>query len=106
MDIGTIVPADFPWPEPWEKVSQEDAARLERELRSELPNGHVLEAKQCVAISRSSRSDDVMFGTDDADRPVAVVHLTWKGSVEFHPSFPSTELYSSVERAISEWESA
>lgn len=99
----SIVPDGLVWPNHWEPVGDADtAARLENELKAELPEGHVLaSARIFTALARLRRSDDVMFALDDPQYPVAIVHLTWKGSVEFHPSFPQTNRYHDLEAALS-----
>lgn len=96
----SIVPSEFVWPSHWEPVG-DTAARLENELRAELPEGHVLASARVTALARSRSSDDVMFATDDPQHPLAIVHLTWKGGVEFHPSFPQTERYADLQTALS-----
>src|SRR5436189_6476738 len=103
MDITVIGPTGFNWPHPWESISADDARRFEFELRAELPAGHVLETVETVPIARWRPTDDVVFATTDEQHPVAIVHLTWKGSVEFDPLFPWTRLYRSLSDALENW---
>lgn len=100
MNLIAKVPPSFTWPDAWEPVGGE-SAQLEEELRSELPAGHVLESRHCVALARGRRSDDVIFATDDPLRPFAVVHLTWKSDTEFHLLCPRTEIFLDLNEALS-----
>jgi hypothetical protein len=103
MDSSKAIPTGFSWPDEWIPLPEDEGKVLEQELRRELPAGHVLQMLRTRAIARRRRIDDVVFATSDSQHPVAVVHLTWKGGVEFDSSFPWTALYSSLQQALSEW---
>ncbi len=87
-----------PWPTGWSPIDNPiETARLEQELRREVPTGHVLFDKPVTLIGKGKR-DDYLFQL--ADDVVAWVHLTW--AVETDPTWPWTELYPS----FAEWAQA
>lgn len=86
-----------PLPQGWEMVDKAGTAfALMRELQRETGNErHVLNNRdQAFAIARSIGSDDVLFTLSDGR--VAVVHLTWSGTSETDPIWPSTHVYDSI----------
>lgn len=102
MDINSIIPPRFNWPEHWEPIGSY-AANLENELARELPLGHALAGRKVKAIARYASTDDVMFATDDPKQPIAIVHLTWSGCEESDCKWPWTDMYSSLQQAVAEW---
>ena len=69
---------------------------LSEELKSELPEGHVLYAAQVrpVAVHVLTHKDFI-FSTDIPESPIAVVHLSWKS--ESDPDWPMTRVYLTLE---------
>jgi hypothetical protein len=86
------IPGDFVWLKPWEPLKHSTEA-LVRELQQELSDQHVLHGVLVMALARRVDQDDVLFATADPCKPLAVVHLTWKGSTETDPRWPHTTLY-------------
>jgi hypothetical protein len=88
----TARPEDFEFRVPWHET---DAA-LHDELYREVSPQHALYGRAARAVARRQDNDDVLFELLDNDAPAAfaVVHLTWSGKPDWHPLFPSTELYS------------
>lgn len=113
---------------PWYYVSIEEKIALENELSKELGNHssnsildffkssnrkHILFDKECSALCKDQRNDDVLFVTNKQgfEKDFAVVHLTWKGKKE-KTIYPRTHFYNDFEDFkksrmdvdISEWE--
>ena len=83
-------------PKPWLAVEDQlQRERLERELASELPRGHLLERKKVRVIGRRADQDDVLFEVDGSG--YAVVHLTWTGRQEEAPDWPRVTMFESLE---------
>jgi hypothetical protein len=88
-------PEDFQWPPRWRPIADEAvAAGLLAELRREVSATHCLFGRAIEAIARRADCDDVLFTTDMHDRPLAVVHLTWRSSAEPNPTWPHTEMFA------------
>jgi hypothetical protein len=83
---------------PWTLIDRERAVLLEAELAREMRPDHPLAGVPCEAVAMSTMTDDVLFITDSADGPLALVHLTWSGKPDQFPNYPSTCFYP-------EWES-
>jgi len=64
-----------------------DGAALERELASELPQGHALVGVKARAVAVRRHLKDVIFWLPDTSE-WALVHLTYR--VEADPGWPST----------------
>jgi hypothetical protein len=77
---------------PWQPV----APGLELELVKEVGTQHPLYQQKAVAVARRLDNDDVLFVLPESALPLAVVHLTWKGSPETSPEWPATKFYASV----------
>jgi len=89
-------PPRVSWQHPWRQVSEPEVSELERELRHELPDGHVLSNRYARAIGRRVDEDDVLYFVDDgAKQELALVHLTWRA--ESSPEWPHTVIYGDVE---------
>ncbi len=80
------------WLLPWQPV----APGLELELAKEVGTQHPLYQQKAVAVARRLDNDDVLFVLPENTLPLAVVHLTWKGSPEASPQWPSTVFYPSL----------
>ena len=90
------------WLKPWRSVSPDEKAlahRLEEELRAELGKAHVIFPYQGTAraIAKRDDCDDVLFWLVEAEKPFAVVHLTWSGSPEADSLWPRVRLFKSLD---------
>lgn len=85
----------FTFSAPWHLC---DDVRFETELARELCDGHVLYGVHAKIVARRQDLDDFLFELPDGR--FANVHLTW--AHESHPTWPSTEIYESVEHMRSE----
>lgn len=75
-----------PLPEPWVVVpAPETRAALERQLRVEVSEGHLLFGKTVTAVARCSVCDEVLFSVDKDPAWFAQVHLTWRQAPETPP---------------------
>ncbi len=85
------------------EVDAEIARSLLRSLRAELPPGHALQPFRDVMSvwARIDSSDDVIVRTGDADVPLGLVHMTWRGGPGTSPEFPSTTLHPSLDTLLS-----
>jgi hypothetical protein len=89
-------PPNFVWKEPWHPIDDPAvASSLFVELEKETCPMHPIYQRATKALAQRFDCDDALFSTNDADRPLAVVHLTWKGSVESDPIWPVTEFFDS-----------
>jgi hypothetical protein len=90
-----IPPPEFVWNESWEPITDEAvASSLLTELTREVCQKHRIFQRAIRALARRVDCDDVLFLTNDAERPLAVVHLTWRGQEESDPTWPITELFA------------
>lgn len=88
-------------PDTWVALDANTAAKLEAELRRELPASHALQGLHLRAIARRGARDDVLFERTDSDGTVYCVHLTW--SVESDPTWPWTVAYASRAEFLARW---
>jgi hypothetical protein len=79
---------------PWEAVDEGLGDRLLSELRSEVDDADLLAAGRLRVVARRMDRDDVLVALPE-DR-WAVVHLTWRGSTEPDPRYPSTTMFGST----------
>jgi hypothetical protein len=86
-------------PRGWVEVSGESAAKLEEELRREVPRAHRLFGRDLQAVARRQDRDDVLFRSSDGG--TFCVHLTW--SVENDPKWPWTEAYRDLVDFLHRW---
>ena len=70
------------------------ARGLLTELQKEVALGHSLFGRAAKAVATRKDCDDVLFETDDPEKPLAVVHLTWKESAEIESRWPATRLFA------------
>jgi hypothetical protein len=100
--------------EPWHPITIEQKIAFENELQKEITNSdkrnflfklfnrksfdHPLIGVNYYAIGSLQYNDDVLFSihAPDLDHQFAVVHLTWKGSLEVN-GWPKTELFESFD---------
>jgi len=77
-------------PEGWFLTSADDARRLLDELQRELAPGHALSGVTLEPFAdRGGARDDVLFRRLDNPARFAIVHLTWRGTTEPDPRWPS-----------------
>jgi hypothetical protein len=67
------------------------AEQLSARLQSDLPPNHVLNGLGARAIATRVDCDDVLFETESAEMPLAVVHMTWRKETD--TSWPRTKLF-------------
>jgi len=88
------------WPPSWNATSPESSRcrQLEGELAAECGPGHPLHAAQTVAVAERTDQDDVAFYllASDAEQRWVVVHLTWKGSHEGRPEWPTVARFHTL----------
>ena len=89
------------WLEPWWCFCLGDSTigwKLDEELRAELGKAHKLFPHRRVAraIAKRDDRDDVLFWLPKADKPFAVVHLTWAQHLEADPMWPKSSLFNSL----------
>jgi hypothetical protein len=80
-------------PNGWKPVEAQRQA-LQVELQREVGPGHELFGVPVTAVGRREDCDDVLFELRDGTNRIAVVHLTWRGSLEKDPIWPATLLFS------------
>jgi uncharacterized protein (TIGR02996 family) len=81
----------LPTPWGWEAG---DSEGLAQELHRVLGISHSLYNKKVFALARTGDADDVLFLVEGAEKPLAVVHLTWARTPETDPQWPSTMFFS------------
>ena len=87
------VPSDLEWLTPWESIDGHGDG-LVAELKRELGANHILHGLEFVTIGRRVDCDDVLFATSDQTKPLAVVHLIWRGNTEADQRWPSSAIHS------------
>jgi len=90
------------WLEPWypvdefgEAMAVEMAVALERQLRREICERHVLYGESVRLIARRADTDDALFALTGGR--VAEVHLTWRRGTEPDPRWPGTSIFPSLQ---------
>ena len=78
--------------EPWHAVT--NPAVIEGQLKSELPQNHVLLGIKVTALAQRQDCDDFLFSLQDDTNRVAVVHLTFSQNIDAR--WPRTELYANI----------
>lgn len=110
------IPIDFEWLTPWIPIDEpaqreefgplfadpdENAApapTLIEELYREMPAGHVLCGMSVNVVAFCAADhNEFIFVTDNPNKPIACVHLTW--AIETDPKWPHTDVY----RSVDEW---
>ena len=82
--------------EPWGELP-DDGSRLVAELHRELRTDHILYGVEAKAIAMRCDCDDVLFRIEGRPDQLAVVHLTWSGTVDPNKGWPSTDLFADIE---------
>jgi len=80
-------------PDGWFEVSVTEARGFEAELKKEMSPAHPLSGLEAQCVARRKDRDDFLFRFPGAQRPLAVVHLTWH--VEKSADFPWTTFFDS-----------
>lgn len=98
------------WPPQWRSLTDSDGKEADffiKQLLRELPSRHVLfPYREAVrAIARRDDCDDVLYWVDGAEKPFALVHLTYAPTPEHVPDHPWTVQYPSL-REFSEAQAA
>jgi len=88
-------------PAGWVRCEAEQARSFEKELRREMPKGHILYGAKFEAVARDEKRDDFLFVLEDGR--FAMSHLTW--SIETDPFWPGTTLYDTYDEWKTEKES-
>jgi len=106
-------PENFEWLPPWFPIKNEQShlnwapiwtisdqnqvgKSLVQELQREVPKGHLLYGLSLKAVAFCSADpNEFLFVTDDPEKPIAFVHLTWEE--EKKPNWPYTRIYTSSE---------
>ena len=68
------------------------------ELEKEVCRGHVLYGVKATAVALRVDRDDVLFELSGAEKPLAVVHLTWKKEISL--LWPLTDFFESWEQWV------
>jgi hypothetical protein len=99
--------APVAWLEPWYPVDEfgaeravEMAAALEKQLRREICERHVLHGESVRLIARRADTDDALFALTGGR--VAEVHLTWRRGTEPDPRWPDTRIFASLDQWVRE----
>ena len=79
--------------EPWYAVP--NPSHIEGQLKSELPQNHVLLGLKVTALAQRQDCDDFLFSLQDGTNRVAVVHLTFSHNIDAR--WPRTELYDNID---------
>ncbi len=94
--------ASVAWLEPWYPADEfgperavEMAAVMEKQLRREISERHVLHGENVRLTARRADTDDVLFALDGGR--VAEVHLTWRRGTEPDPRWPGTAIFASLD---------
>lgn len=87
---------EIEWLSPWYAISEpEIQAGLERQLRIEMSDGHVLARESVRLLARREDTDDALFALTGGR--VAEVHMTWRRSTEPDPHWPATAIFESLD---------
>lgn len=87
------------WLEPWHPVDDpEKREALEKQLATEVSEGHALFGQKATLIARAGGSDDALFSLSDGR--IAEVHLVWQGRQK--SPWPSTGIFPSLSVWVSE----
>lgn len=90
-------------PEGWSPIRGEERLHIARELRREIPPGHVLHRASLTPLARRVSRDDVLVRARGAPMPLYLVHLTWRE--ETAPAWPAVQSFPSMaDLAIAEGE--
>ena len=81
----------------------DNGVALIEELQKEMGEAHLLFGKSITVIAKRKDVDDVLYEVSSEEgMSYAVVHLTWKGSKESDPKWPTAKLYRSLDEFLNE----
>ena len=83
--------------EPWYDFVPGQGEAFLKELKRELPVGHLLEGVDLIPLGHSGAADDALFET--VDGRVFQVHLTFSRRME-QPPLPRTRAYSNADEWV------
>jgi hypothetical protein len=81
-------------PAGWHGLSGDDRAHVEHELLREIGTGHMLHGKKLVPIARAVVRDHVLVRVPGSEKPLVVVHLTWRAETD--RSRPAMEFFADL----------
>ena len=87
--------ASVPLGEPWQRLRESVARRLEAQLMREVRPGHPLANLVVRAFAIHQQTDEVLFAVTDGPMPYASVHITWTENSNNETFFPATTFYAS-----------
>ena len=88
-------------PKGWIALDEKTANTIVKELKKEVPKGHVLYGLDYVALAKHENSDDYLFSVVGANAPLYSVHLTW--SKESDPFWPASVQFENKDTFIHGW---
>jgi hypothetical protein len=90
------MPHEIEWLAPWYAIEDPGVhAGLERQLRVEMSERHVLAGESVRLLARREDTDDALFALTGGR--VAEVHMTWRQSAEPDPRWPATAIFDSLQ---------
>ncbi|MDF2587635.1 MAG: hypothetical protein K0S41_1476 [Anaerocolumna sp.] len=92
---------DIDWLEPWNSLIN-NKHFFENELNNEIGNQHILYGKKVTAIGRRYDCDDILYQVYNCDFEFAVVHLTFRKTIEGSPLYPRTDIYKNIDSFVNE----
>jgi hypothetical protein len=95
------IPVNIDILKPWEALTgAEKSESFSAQLKTTLPEMHVLNGLKVTAVAARIDRDDVLFEVVGGETPLAVVHMTWRKETD--PRWPSTKLFRSWEHWVQE----
>ncbi len=80
------------------QVVEESNESLVLELNKEISSSHKLAGVDFKSLAKCKSNDDVLFiGEKNNEEFYVLVHLSWRGTTEENPEFPSFKLFESLE---------
>ncbi|RFS19254.1 hypothetical protein DVR12_23760 [Chitinophaga silvatica] len=99
--------------EPWAPLTIDAKLEFEKELNKEINlfrekkqfSNHPFAQNQFYAMARHTPDDDALFyAVSNTECQFAVIHLTWTGTPEKDPTFPTSQFYKSFDDFKKSWE--
>jgi hypothetical protein len=95
------VPSDIKLLPPWRIIEDSHVeVKLTAELERELLSKHPLFGRGAKVCARRIDRDEVLAFVEDLDKPLAIVHLTWRKETD--PRWPSTRFFASWDEWLRE----
>ncbi len=93
--VDFVAPLEPPGlPEGWRAIRGDERLHVEREIRREVPPGHVLHGASFTPLARRASRDDVLVRAGRAPRSLYLVHLTWREETD--PAWPATRPFRTL----------